>query len=607
MGAPKRLPSFSQRPGFPCGLRVLLVDSDPASRARTEAQLRECSYSVTSCATCAEAVVQISTCTPSAFDVLLADQAAVGCAAVAAGGRSGLLDSCRGVPCILMGPDPSPKDVMRGISLGAVDFLAKPVSQLKLRNIWQHTVRKMMDDLRVTCSGEAAAAVAAAAAAAATAAAAAAAPVLDRSASNVPEALAAALLREQQEEQQQQQQAEPAAAAAATPAPSAAGAGKPPTGLPPRSPPLRAVRGGVHRLHACISSTNLSKPGQGPADDDCDFDFEAAAAAAASPDDRAATPPSARAAPSSAAAPTASGATAATATATATATHMSVPPPSCGMPVAGALAPLAHGMVWGMPMAVVRAPGIVPPKGCCAAPAAPPQGASWGFGGCQPPMGFMPPQAQHMMMAPPPGMYGAPHCMPYGYPSAPPPHCFAPPPPLQHQQQQHQQQHQHQQHARCATGAAAAQALDASLMSLLGSAEDDEDDLEVDLDAVLGGLDPRSAPAAASTPLACAAGAGAGAAASAADAAGSPGAAASGGSLGSSRDALPRVDSAAALLAGVVDDGDADAFLRGAGVGAAGLMGASCGGLGLDDWADHIQLRKSASLADLLAGPLAVA
>ena len=41
MGAPKRVPSFSQRPGFPSGLRVLLVDSDPAARARTEQQLHE--------------------------------------------------------------------------------------------------------------------------------------------------------------------------------------------------------------------------------------------------------------------------------------------------------------------------------------------------------------------------------------------------------------------------------------------------------------------------------------------------------------------------------------------------------------------------------------
>lgn len=35
--------------------------------------------------------------------------------------------------------------------IGAVDFLAKPLSALKLRNIWQHTVRKMMRKMSLDC------------------------------------------------------------------------------------------------------------------------------------------------------------------------------------------------------------------------------------------------------------------------------------------------------------------------------------------------------------------------------------------------------------------------------------------------------------------------
>lgn len=35
-------------------------------------------------------------------------------------------------------------DVMRAVQLGAVDYLDKPLSTLKLKNIWQHAVRKMM-------------------------------------------------------------------------------------------------------------------------------------------------------------------------------------------------------------------------------------------------------------------------------------------------------------------------------------------------------------------------------------------------------------------------------------------------------------------------------
>jgi hypothetical protein len=42
----KRCPSFSKRPGFPCGLRVLLLDCDAAQRMDCEQRLKECSYEV---------------------------------------------------------------------------------------------------------------------------------------------------------------------------------------------------------------------------------------------------------------------------------------------------------------------------------------------------------------------------------------------------------------------------------------------------------------------------------------------------------------------------------------------------------------------------------
>lgn len=44
--AVKRCPSFSSRPGFPSGLRVLLVDADVSARRSTESLLRELSYQV---------------------------------------------------------------------------------------------------------------------------------------------------------------------------------------------------------------------------------------------------------------------------------------------------------------------------------------------------------------------------------------------------------------------------------------------------------------------------------------------------------------------------------------------------------------------------------
>lgn len=48
-----------------------------------------------------------------------------------------------GMPLVLMSSTSGPDEVMKGIELGAVDFLETPVSQLKLRNIWQHVVRKV--------------------------------------------------------------------------------------------------------------------------------------------------------------------------------------------------------------------------------------------------------------------------------------------------------------------------------------------------------------------------------------------------------------------------------------------------------------------------------
>jgi DNA-binding response OmpR family regulator len=47
------------------------------------------------------------------------------------------------VPLVLMGENTSQQAKMLGIQAGAADFLEKPLSALKLRNIWQHTVRKV--------------------------------------------------------------------------------------------------------------------------------------------------------------------------------------------------------------------------------------------------------------------------------------------------------------------------------------------------------------------------------------------------------------------------------------------------------------------------------
>jgi hypothetical protein len=58
------------------------------------------------------------------------------------------------LPLVLMVDKDSPyRDVMRGIELGAADVLEKPLSSLKLRNIWQHVVRKVRSTAEAIAGG----------------------------------------------------------------------------------------------------------------------------------------------------------------------------------------------------------------------------------------------------------------------------------------------------------------------------------------------------------------------------------------------------------------------------------------------------------------------
>lgn len=55
-----------------------------------------------------------------------------------------LREAAAHLPLVLMSEKgSSTDDVWRGIELGAADVLEKPLSSLKLRNIWQHVVRRV--------------------------------------------------------------------------------------------------------------------------------------------------------------------------------------------------------------------------------------------------------------------------------------------------------------------------------------------------------------------------------------------------------------------------------------------------------------------------------
>ncbi|KAI8104263.1 hypothetical protein M9434_002823 [Picochlorum sp. BPE23] len=142
--------------GFPKGLHVLVVDEEQ-NLPGIEAQLRqpELQYNVTCACNAMEALEllryagngqggrhnytsSLANCT---YDIILADARLV---AMEDSTGKAFVDACEELPVVLMAEHGSPKDVMRSVQLGAVDFLDKPLSMLKLKTIWQHAVRKMM-------------------------------------------------------------------------------------------------------------------------------------------------------------------------------------------------------------------------------------------------------------------------------------------------------------------------------------------------------------------------------------------------------------------------------------------------------------------------------
>ncbi|GAB4818044.1 hypothetical protein N2152v2_005090 [Parachlorella kessleri] len=92
---------------------------------------------------CGSATEALSCCRSGVcqFDVVLAEARLV--AMDEATGRA-FIESFEETPVVLMSECSTTGDVLRAVKLGAVDWLDKPLSLLKLKNIWQHSVRRMM-------------------------------------------------------------------------------------------------------------------------------------------------------------------------------------------------------------------------------------------------------------------------------------------------------------------------------------------------------------------------------------------------------------------------------------------------------------------------------
>lgn len=131
----RQLPGLSHRPNFPRDLHVLLLDPDFKGRLEAESQLRECHYAVTTCSCTVEAAAFLAN-PENSCDVLLAN---VRCLQQKSYEQTAVVQAAKSIPLVLMSESGTPSEVMLGIKLGAVDFLEKPLSPLKLKNIWQHS------------------------------------------------------------------------------------------------------------------------------------------------------------------------------------------------------------------------------------------------------------------------------------------------------------------------------------------------------------------------------------------------------------------------------------------------------------------------------------
>nr|GMD78305.1 two-component response regulator-like APRR2 [Ipomoea batatas] len=121
---------------FPKGLRVLLLDEDTNSAAEMRSKLEEMNYIVSTFQKENEALLAISN-KSKAFHVAIIE--------VKTGNSDEafkFLETAKDLPTIMTSNIDCLNTMMKCIALGAVEFLQKPLSDDKLRNIWQHVVHK---------------------------------------------------------------------------------------------------------------------------------------------------------------------------------------------------------------------------------------------------------------------------------------------------------------------------------------------------------------------------------------------------------------------------------------------------------------------------------
>ncbi|XP_004511768.1 two-component response regulator-like APRR2 isoform X2 [Cicer arietinum] len=121
---------------FPKGLRVLLLEGDTNSASEIAAKLEAMDYIVSTFCNENEALSAISS-SPKGFHV-----AVVEVSTSCPDGGFKFLENAKDLPTIMTSNSQCLNTTMKCIALGAVEFLTKPLSEDKLKNIWQHVVHK---------------------------------------------------------------------------------------------------------------------------------------------------------------------------------------------------------------------------------------------------------------------------------------------------------------------------------------------------------------------------------------------------------------------------------------------------------------------------------
>ncbi|KEH31560.1 two-component response regulator-APRR2-like protein [Medicago truncatula] len=121
---------------FPKGLKVLLLEGDNTSVSEIRVKLEAMDYNVSIFCDVNEALSAVSS-RPEDFHIAIVEVSSSSCE-----GGFRFLENAKDLPTIMTSNSDCLNTMMKCIALGAVEFLSKPLSEDKLRNIWQHVVHK---------------------------------------------------------------------------------------------------------------------------------------------------------------------------------------------------------------------------------------------------------------------------------------------------------------------------------------------------------------------------------------------------------------------------------------------------------------------------------